>query len=375
MKKFILSVLLFCMMLSSCTGTQQPGIISSGTLELEPDNQFGGVYLHSSIDDFCSMGFEYGDSVDVCFSNGYALKDIPFYNGFYSPIGDPLVCAYPNYSYMKVTKNLGDNIYVTGELTEDCTAEVVLHEKGKYRTIQETMNMTYSNNRSDYTSDAEFANFRPLSGGTLPSHQFFRSSSPCNNQNQRAGSVSRLCEEAGICFVIDLADSPEDLAAYYGEAAPDISFWKQLYENGKILPLAMNANYRDPEFAVKTADAMRAILREDGPFLLHCTEGKDRTGFICLLLEALAGASPEEITADYMMSYQNFYGITEETNPESYHAILNLNLNSMLSYLCETENADSLKPEDVTAGAANYLLCAGMSEEEVLCLKKVLGAN
>ena len=76
-----------------------------------------------------------------------------------------------------------------------------------------------------------------------------------------------------------------------------------------------------------------------------------------------------------MMSYQNFYGITEETNPESYHAILNLNLNSMLSYLCETENVDSLKPEDVTAGAANYLLRAGMSEEELLCLKKVLGAN
>ena len=36
-----------------------------------------------SIDDFNKLGFEYGDSVNVSFTNGYELTDIPYYNGYY----------------------------------------------------------------------------------------------------------------------------------------------------------------------------------------------------------------------------------------------------------------------------------------------------
>ena len=37
------------------------------------EEEFGGVYITRTIDEFNSLGFNYGDSVDVIFSNGYKL--------------------------------------------------------------------------------------------------------------------------------------------------------------------------------------------------------------------------------------------------------------------------------------------------------------
>ena len=37
------------------------------------DEKYGGVYVNISIEDFNNLGFEYGDSVDISFSNGYKL--------------------------------------------------------------------------------------------------------------------------------------------------------------------------------------------------------------------------------------------------------------------------------------------------------------
>ncbi|OTB07090.1 hypothetical protein M426DRAFT_318448 [Hypoxylon sp. CI-4A] len=54
-------------------------------------------------------------------------------------------------------------------------------------------------------------------------------------------------------------------------------------------------------------DSWRAILehvrdRPQDPFLVHCTAGRDRTGVLAGLLLTLAGASPDVITLDYLLS-------------------------------------------------------------------------
>ena len=38
--------------------------------------------------------------------------------------------------------------------------------------------------------------------------------------------------------------------------------------------------------------------------VFHCAGGKDRTGLIALVLLTLAGAAPEEIIADYLLTYE-----------------------------------------------------------------------
>ncbi|WP_018254357.1 tyrosine-protein phosphatase [Salinispora mooreana] len=51
--------------------------------------------------------------------------------------------------------------------------------------------------------------------------------------------------------------------------------------------------------------AVRAIsTAASGCVLFHCSGGKDRTGLLALVLLTLAEATPEEIIADYLLSYE-----------------------------------------------------------------------
>jgi protein-tyrosine phosphatase len=50
------------------------------------------------------------------------------------------------------------------------------------------------------------------------------------------------------------------------------------------------------------AKALALIAAADGPILFHCTEGKDRSGWVAALLQLAAGASRAEVTAEYLTS-------------------------------------------------------------------------
>jgi protein tyrosine/serine phosphatase len=54
------------------------------------------------------------------------------------------------------------------------------------------------------------------------------------------------------------------------------------------------------------------MLNHRGPYLIHCHDGNDRTGFVAALLEALAGATVDEITDDYMLTYINYYHFSRD---------------------------------------------------------------
>ena len=52
----------------------------------------------------------------------------------------------------------------------------------------------------------------------------------------------------------------------------------------------------------QVAKALTLIAAADGPILFHCTEGKDRSGWIAALLQLTAGADRAEVTAEYLKS-------------------------------------------------------------------------
>ena len=79
---------------NSAQQAAQPSI-TTGEIDAIHEPKFGGSYLDITIDEFNNLGFEYGDSVDVTFSNGYKLSDIPYYNGYYTKTNELLVVAYP----------------------------------------------------------------------------------------------------------------------------------------------------------------------------------------------------------------------------------------------------------------------------------------
>lgn len=58
----------------------------------------------------------------------------------------------------------------------------------------------------------------------------------------------------------------------------------------------------DPRYQSLIGRALRAFSRTDGPVLVHCSAGKDRTGFLAALILRFLGAGTGDILADYMLS-------------------------------------------------------------------------
>ncbi len=356
----------------------EPAVPMVEDLPTQHETEFGGVYIGITIDAFNERGFIYGDSVDVVFSNGYALEDIPYYNGYYVDAGQPLLIAYPGYEYIKAAINYGDDLWeraglqavraeslwIKAALDEHSTATVTLRERGKYADIQEARDIHYTDIRTDYPSDEAFANFRNIRAGRIRPGILFRSASPCDNQHMRAPYVDRLMADAGVNGILNLSDNMIRIDGYLKKPDFDSPYFLELYEADKVIPIALNMNYLSEEFAVSIANGFIALSQQEGPYLIHCTEGKDRTGFVCMLAEAMAGASYQEIADDYMETYANYYRITEIKEPVKYRTILEKNLDAMITAMIGDESVD-IRTADLALYAREYLLAAGMTGAQI----------
>ena len=381
MKKSVSVVLALILIISVLAGCSKPAVqpettesaakITTGEIGVVKDEEFGNVYIELTIDEFNSLGFAFGDSVDISFDNGKKYSDIPYYSGYYVPVGEMLACGYPGYPHVVIARNYGESTWKEFEMTDSSKVTVTLNEKGKYIDIQELYALSYSDDRNDYDSDIEFANFRAVKGGELKENFLYRSASPCDNQHCRAAYANKFAEEYGIRFVLNLSDNEEKYNGYVEAEGFESDYYDSLYKDGNVLLLAMNANYRSDEFAKTISEAVSEMTKHDGPCLIHCVEGKDRTGFVCALLLALGGASAQEIIDDYMITYDNYYGITKEEKPEKYNAILG-NVNDFLYCLCEVEKGADLNTLDLKAGAENYLARGGLDSEQIAQIEEYI---
>ena len=88
-----------------------------------------------------------------------------------------------------------------------------------------------------------------------------------------------------------------------------------------------------------------------------------------MLLGALMGGSVEELVADYMTSYVNYYGIDPVAEADKYNMIAEKNVMDMIRVVCGLEKNASLEGVDLAAGAEAYLLKHGMTSEAIAALK------
>ncbi|MBR7032206.1 MAG: tyrosine-protein phosphatase [Clostridia bacterium] len=358
---FFLALVFVCAAFVSC-GSKTPAPVTDAGLIHEPE--FGGVYITLTIDEFNSKGYEYGDSVKVIFSNGYTIDDIPYYNGYYTATGEMLLVAYRGYDYIKAAINNGADLWNVAGLDEDDTADIELVERGKYAKIQNARDISYKDDRELFTSDEEFANFRSVEAGNIKKNYIFRSASPCDDQHKRAKYVNVLAEAAGIETILDLADTDEKIKGYISSEGFSCDWFHSVYDSGNVIPVALNMNFSSDDFRMKIADGFVKMTSKDGPYLIHCTEGKDRTGFVCMLIEALAGATYEEIVSDYMKTYGNYYGITAEKDKERYDVIVESVLEPMIGELVGEKTVD-IRTEPLEPFAEAFLHSAGMTEDEI----------
>ncbi|MBP5754537.1 MAG: tyrosine-protein phosphatase [Clostridia bacterium] len=357
----ILALLLCFAALTSCGKAEKPELKSSAVTH---ETKFGGVYFDKTIEEFNALGFEYGDSVNIAFSNGKTLEDIPYYNGYYVDIGEAVLVAYPGYPYIDAMINYGDDLFVTLELDETCTADITLCERGKYLAVQKARDIQYSDEQGEQ-SDIVFANFRAVNMGDLKKDVLYRSASPCNDEHNRASVTDRLAAEAKIGFMLNLSDNESDILGFIAADTFDSPYFLSLFTSGKVAPLGLSANFKSESFGEKLAQGLEAVAQSEGPVLIHCVEGKDRTGYVLMLLEALCGATYGEIVDDYMLTYDNYYGINKTSDPERYDIIKEKNLDVMISYMTGTPAEDGFENVDLAKSARALLIKTGMTEDSV----------
>lgn len=366
-----LKYLLFAgILLGACTAcsnkSNETKELKTEALSVIHETKFNSSYAGITNEEFLNYGFTYGDSCNVTFSNGVKFEDVPFFDGYYTRSGKVLICAYQGYPYLQITINNSSTFWDDMNLSENDTVTIERNEEGKYKTIQDTFSMHYSTDRKEYKNDAEFANYRVFKSGALKEKTLYRGASPFNNQYNRVPYVDSLLKEDKVNFILDLADSEDDLENYFKNGDFSNCYAKGLVDNGHYAALNMGSNFRSEKFAASLVEGIRKLNQFDGPFYVHCTEGKDRTGFVCTLFAGLAGANYEEMKQDYMETYENYFKI--HAGEDKYEAVVELRFNEFLEYLAGTTDINVLKNTSYIDYCKNYLLNVGLTSDEVTTL-------
>lgn len=347
--------------------------------------KYGNMVLSVSGTELLARGFAYGDVVTVSV-NGQAF-DMPVCTNFSdvelgSMILRVVIKPETGEDYVLIAINMGDFATYSGVATKEKTeadpgyvwhynegvetpvaVTVEMKEPGAYYDTWVMNQLVRSENREDYPqlTDAEYSNFRAVTTTGMGENKLYRSSSPVNPEINRNTQADAAAKEAGIKTFINLADNDEVMRGYEG-------FEESYYAAQSIIALNLGVDFSADDFKAGLADGVRFIAQNDAPFLVHCNEGKDRAGFVSAVLECLMGASADEITADYMVTFYNYYGV--EAGTEQYDAIARANIQKSLA---AAFGIDSITGADLAAEAQEYLLAIGVSEEEIAAVKAKLG--
>jgi len=347
------------------------GKVLSG-IGMHREKKFGGVALEYALADFHEAGFCYGDSVDVFFSNGEELIDIPYYDNYYSPFDTPMMCGFPSFAQPRIGYNMTRDAWYVHHLSESDTLTVRLNRPGGYMETQTMLAMRTSNDLAEHESPQAFANFRCVESSGMKPGVLYRYASACDLEHARNEWADKFMGEAGIRFAINLANSMEEMDELVLDEEVKSPNFKRLHLAHCIAPANIGVNYREPRSKAGIAAAMKELIKHDGPYLVWCSLGKDRTGFICLLLQALCGANYEEIKTEYMKTFRNLYNFDESSNPEKYHAVEDMYLKDMLVIITDSDSKEGIESKDYAAGARKYLESCGMTPEEIDTLKAKL---
>ena len=359
----MLLVVVGLLALSSCKDDDDP---APAMLEgkIVSYNEFGAAMLNFTEEDMAEAGFTLGDVISITVDEKELV--MPYYDGFYTRNGEFLCVAYPTYPSICFTAN---NTGLPPELTglEGHKVVVKMKEKGGKIDVQQALSMKYGYDRDRYPSDEAFANARGVSVGNIASGVLYRSSSPFCDDIKRANYVSAFLEQHHVNTVLDLADTE---AMMQGYDMPPYS--RTLWENGRVILCPLKADPTATDYNNRLIAALKELPSRPAPYVVHCMEGKDRTGYVCALLEGLCGATYDEIVADYLKTYDNFYFITPEKDPSICDALVSLRLNMCLGYYAGVDDESQLPNVDYAEAFSNYLLTHGMSAQELNALIQAL---
>lgn len=357
---------------------EDDGIITIGGLDSDIwFTKYGNVYLDIKVKDFFALGYEEGDIVSVSFLNKTLnLPVVPTYS--YVDQGSPAIIAplgekgEPT-GYISLAINMGNFGDTYGLAYKTTNADKTwfwtakegvkfpvevkfsMAEKGGYLSQYILHDLTRTNNREDYPelTDEEFANFREITTTGMGKGKLYRTSSPINPELGRNTYADEACKKAGVSVVMNLANSKDEAEKYEG-------FTSSYYSTAKVIYLNLGVDFQADEFKKGLAEGLKFFAANKGVYAVHCTEGKDRAGFVSALLECLMGANYDEVIADYMKTYENYYKVEKGT--EKYNAISQSNIVKTLEAAFGVTNLQSANLQE---GAISYIKSIGLTDAEI----------
>ena len=358
------------------------------TAKADEIQKYGNVVLSLTCDEIKAAGYVYGDTVKVKFL-GQTLK-LPFVSN-YSDVdsGKPAILARSGDPYVLLAINMGDFAtkygiavktvfedntfkwdYAEG-ITGPVSFTISLKKAGGYYEEYVLHQLSYSKERTDYPKldDEEYANFRPIKTTGIGEGILYRTSSPINPKNNRNTYADAALKKAGVTVIVNLADDEETAKGYAG-------FDSSYYSTTTFTTLNMPVSLSSDEFKDKLAKGLKFMAKNPGIYAIHCTEGKDRAGFVSAILECLMGASYDEVIEDYMTTFYNYYGVKK--GDKRYDAIVSSNIAKSLkkafTFGKKDKNLD-LKSANLASRAKKYLKSIGLTNSEIKALKKNLSQS
>jgi hypothetical protein len=150
------------------------------------------------------------------------------------------------------------------------------------------------------------------------------------------------------------------------------TYSRTLWEGGNVILCPLKADPTATDYNNRLIAALKELPSHPAPYVVHCMEGKDRTGYVCALLEGLCGATYEEMVADYLVTYDNYYHITPEKDPDICNALVSLRLNPCLMHYAGVDDESQLPNVDYAQAFSSYLLSHGMSQQQLNALVQAL---
>lgn len=378
MKLRILLSPLLCLLVAGCLSHPEAKKLSVhvGIASPEAIDPYGSVNLDIPSSDLLNHGFLWGDEVSVQVNDqALTMPLLPHYR-LVAP-GDPVLVVWKKEDrparlavlYGSFAERFGIADKSSGpawkahpgvEFPLDVT--ITLLRTGAYAANVNLLDLRRTNVRADYAtlSDDDFANFRAVSAPRLRPNVLFRSSSPIQTELERNGYVDAACRREGIKTVVNMADAENDARAARGFPNSYVSAQTVLYK-------PMGVDFSSPDFGQDLADSLRFLAEHEPPYLLHCKEGQDRTGFICAILECYFGAMIDDVEEDYLRTFRNFYGVLPGSPAES--ALRDT------FYRILTRAFNKFGFSDLSASAQAYLQSIGLTDADLTALKGKLEAN
>ena len=333
---------------------------------------FGSVRFDIAAESFLEK-FDVGDVVTVMIA-GYDTLEVPvvaYYNGVFP--GEFFLYVSEGLSYISLEARYGQMAEIVGlgrDLEFPIDVAIDIKEKGGYLDHMENLGgltISYSMEAYPELSVNEFANFRMVRTTGMGEGVLYRSSSPVDPSLGRNLVADSLSGAAGVKTFVDFAESGEYAELYDG-------FAESYYATQNVVYLNVPPGFANSPFKEGLVTGLRFMIEHEVPYLVHCTYGMDRTGYSIAVLEALMGATAEEIKADYVTTHKNYFNVTDgrqvpltQKQVELIQAVIVRLMRN--AYKVEGVDISDFENADFATATAKYLLSLGLEQSEIDALK------